>query len=87
MLMFQNVAPDAGFLAGVIELSTATEPRSHLGSELVLVLRGAASITVEGRIYLLKEGESIYISEGETHSYGPAEGTVEPVSLFAVRVH
>ena len=87
MLMLQNIPTDAGFLAGVIELSKATGTRSHPGNELVFVIKGKAKIRAGERCYVLQEGESLYISEGEVHSYAPVEDSAVPIKLLSIRVH
>ncbi len=86
MMMFKNVPDDAGYIAGVIEVSEKTEPRSHSGSEFICVLHGQAVVTVEEQDFMLELGEAITILPFESHSYGPAPEQTHPVSLLCFRV-
>ena len=86
LMMFNNVPSGAGFIAGIIELSDKTEPRSHSGREFIYVLLGRAIITIDDQNYTVSTGEAITILDFERHSYGPAPGEDGPVSLLCFRV-
>lgn len=86
MLMFRNVPLGAGFVAGIIELASASEPRRHPGREFLYVLHGKASIRVGAASYDLDEGECLYFEGDEEHTYGPQAGSTQAVSLLCLRV-
>ncbi|MEQ1934922.1 MAG: XRE family transcriptional regulator [Fimbriimonadaceae bacterium] len=86
LMMFKNVPSKAGFIAGIIELSEATKPRSHSGREFIYVLRGRANVIIGDRSYILGPGDAVVVLDFENHSYGPAPEEVEPVSLLCFRV-
>ena len=42
---------------------------THEGEEWATVLSGAAEITVEGKAYVLREGDNLHFRAHRTHSY------------------
>lgn len=58
------------------------EPYSHRGEEFGLVLSGTYEVTVEGKAYVLEQGDSIYFSSRLLHRTR-ALGD-EPVTTFWV---
>lgn len=85
MMMFKNVPAGAGFIAGIIEISGKTEPRSHSGIEFVYALRGRAVVTIEDQDFVLETGDAVTIFEFENHSYAPAPDENNPISLLSFR--
>ena len=86
MMMFRNIPLGAGFIAGIIELKVASEPRQHPGREFLLVLHGQVKVQVGPKTFDLNEGESLYFEASEEHSYGPLPGTIEAASILCIRV-
>ena len=63
--------------------STSEEAIAHSGDECLLVLEGAAEITVADRSYVLSSGDSIYIDGGLPHRMSNAgEDKLVTVAAF-----
>jgi transcriptional regulator with XRE-family HTH domain len=81
MLLLKNRLETGRILARVLELTAASEPRSHIGEELVYVLKGKLRLTVGDKEYELEEGESATFWSSEEHSYAPAGRLVRFLSV------
>jgi len=89
LLILKSRLPHGRLLSTVIEVYSASEPRSHPGEEFVFVLRGTAQVQVGTEIFVLQEGESIVFRSGEPHVYAPAPDlppSALPVRLLSVRL-
>jgi quercetin dioxygenase-like cupin family protein/DNA-binding XRE family transcriptional regulator len=49
--------------------SEPTEPHSHIGAEIIYVIKGQLVVRVEGQDTCLSEGDSMYFDSGFPHSY------------------
>lgn len=82
MVMFDNIPADAGFIAGIVEIDRATEPRSHSGAELGYVIQGILLLTIDGVEHEVHPGESFYVRSGASHAYGTVSTGVSRILLF-----
>lgn len=48
-------------------VSSPDQPLAHAGDECMVVLKGRAKVEAAGQLYLLEEGDSIYLDEGVPH--------------------
>jgi transcriptional regulator with XRE-family HTH domain len=46
-----------------------TEPHKHQGAEIIYVMRGQLTVTIEGDDTTLEEGDSMYFDPGYAHTY------------------
>lgn len=69
MAMFKNVPSDAGFIAGIVEITHATESRSHPGAEFGYVIEGLVGIDIDGEMHEAGVGEAFFVPDGAVHSY------------------
>lgn len=82
MSVFDIVPPDSGFISGVVEVSSPTQPRSHYGAEFGYVLSGVLMLNLDGSLHRVSEGQAFYIPDGATHAYAPDESEPARVLLF-----
>lgn len=69
MQMFTNVPADAGFIAGIVEVTHPTEPRFHPGSEFGYVLEGKIRLRVDEQEYEIVAGGAFFVPDSALHSY------------------
>jgi transcriptional regulator with XRE-family HTH domain len=87
MLMLKGRLETGQLIPNVIELYGQSERRSHMGEEMVYVLKGTARITVGPQSFDLAEGECATFWSSEEHFYAPAEGADLPVRVLSVTNH
>lgn len=81
MAMFKNVPSDAGFIAGIVEITHRTESRSHPGAEFGYVLEGVITLDIAGVLHEAGVGEAFFVPDGAVHSYANRTQTAK-VLLF-----
>lgn len=87
MLMHGSRLESGQLIARVIELYAPTEIRSHLGEELVYVLKGRVLLEVAGTSHELAAGESATFWSAEPHRYLPAAGSELPATFLSITVY
>jgi transcriptional regulator with XRE-family HTH domain len=87
MLLLKGRLESGQLIPNVIELYGPSERRSHIGEEMVYVLKGTASITVGPQTFDLEEGECATFWSSEEHFYAPAPDSELPVRLLSVTNH
>lgn len=58
-----------GYYAEFTDGATASDPHSHVGAELVYVLRGSLAVNIDGRELVLGTGDALYFESETPHSY------------------
>lgn len=86
MLMLKSRLQAGQLIPNVIELYGESVSRSHLGEEMVFVLKGTAKLKVGPQVFELQEGESATFWSSEEHSYAPADRSPVPVKILSVVV-
>jgi transcriptional regulator with XRE-family HTH domain len=87
MLLLTARLESGQLIPNVIELYGRSERRSHMGEEMVYVLKGAARIIVGPQTFDLCEGECATFWSSEEHYYAPAPGAELPVRVLSVTNH
>lgn len=62
--------PQSSIIKGVLKVGSIVPKHTHPESDEYLVfLRGAGELTIEDQTYHLKDGDTVFIPKGKTHSY------------------
>jgi transcriptional regulator with XRE-family HTH domain len=57
------------YLAQFPEGSPSSEPHKHEGAELIYVMDGALTVSIEDEDFALDQGDAMYFEAGASHSY------------------
>ena len=68
----------------MIEVCNPSPMRTHSGTEFCFVVSGSVRFEIDGSVYDLEEGESIYFWAGEPHRYEPLGDKFPPKILSIV---
>lgn len=62
--------PESSIVKGALKAGSIVPQHSHVESDEYLVfVRGAGELTIEGKTYHLKDGDTVFIPKGKIHSY------------------
>jgi mannose-6-phosphate isomerase-like protein (cupin superfamily) len=82
-LLSREMLPSVGFDRVRITRGSALKPHIHAASESFLyILEGTAIVTLDGKEYFVKPGDTIYIPSGASHGFRTPD---EDVVLLSVQ--
>ncbi|MEZ5164112.1 MAG: XRE family transcriptional regulator [Fimbriimonadaceae bacterium] len=85
LLYLKNRLDGGKILPSVLEVHAWSEPRSHIGEEMIYILKGKAILSVAGEKHELQEGEAATFWSAEEHCYGPIDAAHPPL-ILSIRI-
>lgn len=84
MIFERHHSTSQNFFKITVSKNTRSFPlHIHKAYECYSVIKGEARVTVDGKEYLLKDGESVLVFPYQSHSYDTAENTETRVCIFS----